>query len=189
MSTCVLSVYAHDSNDSQKQDQMIQYKAQQVSSPNNYHQNVSPTLNDASQGSPRIHMSVREMNSTSSISSLGSTQSTSASAHGQERRNSSVIVIEHVERVTMDPEGSPNSNSKPKVKLKYGENHHVSDSEIQQYHASSHQSSTQNDDYAEDKNNHPHSVNVAINSSDYIRTSMEEATEKNNELVSAHIFV
>merc|ERR1719412_2252454 len=109
---------SHGRDQTKDHNQMILYKTQQVSSPNHYHQNVSPTLNDAPQGSPRIHMSVREMNSTSSVSSLGSTQSTSASVHGQERRNSSVIVIEHVDRVTMGPEGSPNLNSKPNVKLK-----------------------------------------------------------------------
>jgi hypothetical protein len=180
----------YQENDQQNnQNQQILYKTQHANSTNQYHQKPSPTLNDTSQGSPRIHMSVREMNSTSSVSSLGSTQSASTSVNGQERRNSSVIVIEHVERVTMDPEGSSDLSVTPNVKLKHGDSHQVSDSDIQRYHTPSHLSSSHNDNYAENEQNPQHSVNVAINSSDYIRASNEEGKEKNNELVSAHIFV
>ena len=157
-----------------------------VNATNRYQQNMSPTLHNTSQGSPKIHMSVREMHSTSSVSSVGSTQSASASANGPERRNSSVIVIEHVERISMAPEGTPDSTANPSAKLKHLDRNQMLDSNIQQCHSPTQHSSAPNPNYRQE----PHLGNVPMDSSNYSKpVSVDQTQGKSNELVSAHIFV
>ena len=85
-------------------------KSQNIGDSGHKSPNQLPSSLNVSQTSPRIHMSVREMNSTSSVSSVGSAHSSVAAVNGQERRNSSVIVIEHLDRINTT-ERSPESNN------------------------------------------------------------------------------
>ena len=157
-----------------------------------YQHNMSQHSQDPLQSSPKIHMSVREMNSASSASSVGSVQSSLASTTQPERRNSSVITIQHVDRVNIAPEGVL-GNVKPNVKLKHGEHSQTQDSNSKQRHhpPTHHNLIQQSQEYVENDRRHHLPVNVSVGSSEYNNATSSEQMEKDksNELVSAHIFV
>merc|ERR1712223_1588759 len=144
-------------------------KSQQVKGGSHHSPNQS-SINDP-QTSPRIHMSVREKHSTSSVSSVGSARSSVVTANGQERRNSSVIVIEHFDRVNASTGGSSESTHKPA------------------YRSPDNTSSNHPNNVVMNNQTRHHSVNVAVGNTDHRTTSIDESTEKSTELVSSHIFV